>query len=663
MSSDHKSRLADFIQSTILTLPRWQKRLVLATVDFFLLCFAIWFAFSVRLGVLYMPDRWADLILLAAAPVLGVILLFQTRIYKLITRQFGPDQLSRIALTMLLSVAAWTLTIIFSDSRAIIPRSAIVIYFILAVTLVWSTRSGIASLLKWLDRSKAGDVSGEELSLAIYGVNDATHNFMKSITGNPEYRVQALICEDQSMLGQRMDGVKVYGLDYLKKRARDNNVKTLFITDPMTSPVQKSRLLSLCNEHKIEIRILPQVNAMMSGQVEIHQFKPLEIEDLLGRTPVAPQRSLLSVGNSILITGAGGSIGSELCRQVLNHRPENIVLLEHSELALYKIEQELHGLVSTPEFRNRQPNVIPEITAILGSANNKTVIRNVISEHGIDMIYHAAAYKHVPIVEANPHTGLRNNIWSTITVADAAAELGVNRFILVSTDKAVRPTNVMGVSKRIAEQYVQGMAASQGHNTIFSMVRFGNVLNSSGSVVKKFRDQIKLGGPVTVTHPEINRYFMTISEAASLVIQAGAMATGGEVFVLDMGQPVKIVDLAKSMIRLMGHTHRTEVEDGDIEIEFVGLRPGEKLYEELLIGGETTGTDHPKIMRTEEHFMPYDDITQELGKLEDIIETSGPLSNCVAQLERMVPEYSPAKGASNPQIEIATPIETPKVLH
>ena len=378
------------------------------------------------------------------------------------------------------------------------------------------------------------------------------------------------------------------------------------------------------------VKTLPALEEIASGHVEVSDLRPIEVEDLLGRDPVAPERELLTAhvkDKVVMITGAGGSIGSELTRQLLELGPKALILFELSEVALYEIEMEIE---ENKWRRAKEPEPTPladtKIIPVLGSVLDRKIVAGTIAKFGVEVIYHAAAYKHVPIVEMNPFTGVQNNTFGTLALAEVAKEAGVERFVLVSSDKAVRPTNVMGASKRLAELILQALAEPRvgeprGGDTIFTMVRFGNVLDSSGSVVRRFRNQIQAGGPVTVTHPEIIRYFMSIPEAAQLVIQAGAMASGGEVFVLDMGTPVKIDDLARTMVRLSGLEVRDENNpDGDIAIEYIGLRRGEKLYEELLIGENTTGTSHPRIFKNSEPVLAYAELVAALERLDDAIQ-------------------------------------------
>jgi FlaA1/EpsC-like NDP-sugar epimerase len=425
----------------------------------------------------------------------------------------------------------------------------------------------------------------------------------------------AFVDTEPSLWRQYVAGLKVHRPDRLGALIERHNVREILVALPEERRRERRRILKELQSYPVEVKILPAVGDIASGRVRVTDLRPLEVDDLLGRDKVPPNAELLARktrDKSVLVTGAGGSVGSELVRQLLKQGPRRIALFDISEAALYEIEHEVLEIIDTlPAGMQR-----PEIVAVLGSVLDAPQVRETIARHGVEVIYHAAAYKHVPIVEHNPIYGLRNNTFGAAVVAECAKAAGVKLMVLISTDKAVRPANVMGASKRLAEMVLQAAAASGGA-TIFTMVRFGNVLDSSGSVVRKFRRQIRAGGPVTVTHPEMIRYFMSIPEAAELVIQAGAMAKGGDVFVLDMGEPVRIDDLARLMIRLTGLDVKSpENPDGDIAITYTGLRPGEKLYEELLIGANTMATEHPRILRSGEPFLPTEELERELELLK-----------------------------------------------
>ena len=425
-----------------------------------------------------------------------------------------------------------------------------------------------------------------------------------------EMQVIGFLDDDDRLHGHVLNGQPIYNPQDLLNLANTLDISSVLLAMPSLSRKRRNEILSQIRSARVAVRTLPSVTDLASGKVSISDLRELDIDDLLGREPVMPNHILLAMNirnKTVMVTGAGGSIGSELCRQILAVGPDKLLLIEQSEFALYKIHQELEE-----KFSNKNMVLVP----LLASVQDEERMREIMSTWHPDTVYHAAAYKHVPLVEHNPAEGIKNNFMGTMSTAKAAAETGVSDFVLISTDKAVRPTNIMGASKRLAEMVLQALAAN-APNTKFSMVRFGNVLGSSGSVVPKFRQQIREGGPITLTHPEITRFFMTIPEASQLVIQAGAMAKGGDVFVLDMGQSVRIVDLARRMIELSGLTIKDEENpDGDIEIEITGLRPGEKLYEELLIGDNPSPTSHSRIMKAQEEFIPWEELQEKLKALE-----------------------------------------------
>jgi FlaA1/EpsC-like NDP-sugar epimerase len=482
----------------------------------------------------------------------------------------------------------------------------------------------------------------------IYGAGSLGIQLLRALNETGGYKMVAFIDPDPSLAGQVVHGVKVLRPERIGRVIADENVKEVLLATPSALRGERRLALKVLEAFPVVVKTLPALEEIASGHVQVSDLRPIDVEDLLGRDPVTPNLELLAAnvqGKVVMITGAGGSIGSELTRQLLKLGPKTLVLFELSEVALYDISMEIDDLNRRLQQETEGATAAPTgVVAVLGSVLDRKLVTRTIQERGVEVIYHAAAYKHVPIVEANPFAGLQNNTFGTLVVAEAAKECGVERFVLVSSDKAVRPTNIMGASKRLAEQILQALAQERGTATIFTMVRFGNVLDSSGSVVKLFRNQIKAGGPVTVTHPEVIRYFMSIPEAAQLVVQAGTMATGGEVFVLEMGTPVKIDDLARTMIRLSGLDVRDEMHpDGDIAIEYVGLRPGEKLYEELLIGENTTGTNHPRIFKNSEPIVPYDELIAVLERLEDAIQR---LDEAEMQdlLRATVEGYVPASG-------------------
>ena len=448
----------------------------------------------------------------------------------------------------------------------------------------------------------------------IYGAGSSGMQLLVALQSGDQYLPVAFVDDSHRMIGSTVHGIRVYSPKSLYELIETWSARQILLAIPSATHAERKEIINRLEHLPVHVKTVPDLFDMVSGKVEVHEVREIDIEDLLGRDIVPPSQHLLGAcitGKSVLVTGAGGSIGSELCRQIINVKPSRLVLLDSSEFGLYEIENELRKRLETIEDASQI-----EIVALLGSVCNRGHMENLIETFRVETIYHAAAYKQVPMVEKNIFEGVSNNIFGTLVAAQAARKHGVSNFVLISTDKAVRPTNYMGATKRLAEQVLQAMAQNGGE-TKFSMVRFGNVLGSSGSVVPLFRRQISAGGPVTVTHPEVTRYFMTVQEAAQLVIQAGAMATGGDVFVLDMHEPIRIVDLARKMIHLMGYDVRDgNTYRGDIAIEYTGLRPGEKLREELMIGESVTGTEHPKILRAEEETLGWERLETLLARLE-----------------------------------------------
>ncbi len=598
----------------LLKLPRFHKRVILIGCDLTILSFALWFPISLRYNTLYVPDLITGL-LLAGAPIITVAIFAFSGLYRLVTRYLGYRGHTRIIGCIWLSVLLWSM-LVFMFGQFGIPRSAVLGYGVLATLLITASREAVAMFLEGAG-IRLSELPGnvERKPVIIFGAGRIGVQLLAALRRGYERDAVAFIDTDPSLWRQYVSGVKVYNPDRFGQLIERYKVREVLIALPEGRQRERRRILKELQTHPVEVKVLPAVDDVTSGRIRVSDLRSLEVHDLLGREKVPPDVELLARktrNKSILVTGAGGSVGSELVRQLLKQSPQRIVLLDLSEAALYEIEHEVLDIVASAQGASERP----EIVAVLGTVLDSAQLRETISLYDIEVIYHAAAYKHVPIVEQNPVCGLWNNTFGVAVLADAAKAEGVELVVLISTDKAVRPTNVMGASKRLAEMILQAAAATGG-STIFTMVRFGNVLDSSGSVVKKFRRQIKAGGPVTVTHPEIIRYFMSIPEAAELVIQAGAMAKGGDVFVLDMGEPVRIVDLARLMIRLTGlDVKSAENPDGDIGITYSGLRPGEKLYEELLIGANTTVTEHPRILRSDEPYLPAEQLDRELDLLK-----------------------------------------------
>jgi len=501
----------------------------------------------------------------------------------------------------------WAAAIFMLDLK--FPRSAIVIAWLLALFYIGITRLAARWLLS---EGLVKSHYASRKNVVIFGAGSSGKQLHSALAKVSGYKVIGFIDDDKPLQKHDIDSVRVFGRDQLSRLIENYNVSEVFLAIPSLSASRRKSIIEWLEPFAVKVSTLPGLDEIVSGKVSFSDIREVAIEDLLGRDAVPPLESLLSyciTDKVVMITGAGGSIGSELCRQVLKQSPKRVILYEMSEFALYNIESELKHI---QEFKTI------ELVSILGSVLDEAKLTRLFSLYSVDTIYHAAAYKHVPIVEHNIQEGIRNNTFGTHVLAKTAAQAEVQNFVLISTDKAVRPTNVMGASKRLAEMALQALQV-EFPETRFVMVRFGNVLGSSGSVIPLFRKQIAEGGPVTVTHKEITRYFMTIPEAASLVIQSGSMGKGGDVFVLDMGEPVKIAELAQKVIKLSGLSVVNEQGEGDIEIQYTGLRPGEKLYEELLIGDNVDGTDHPRIMKAHEDFLSYEALTAVLDQLDQAL--------------------------------------------
>ncbi len=585
-----------------LGLSRVHKRIISVVSDMVVLFFAIWAAFALRLEQdLWVPNR--DHMIVAAVTVAFTIAIFiRSGLYRAVIRFLGD----KAFLTIVYGVFASSLALIVVGYllQVPIPRSVPIIYGALAFIFVSGSRLGVRMLVNHPhQRNKE--------AVAIIGAGETGMALASALRQGPEYKPVVFVTFDRANHKSMIDGLPVVRIDLIAKNMAKYNVQRILLALDPDSKVDRKKLLKQLEPLSIPVQTVPSVSELVAGQARINDIRDLEIEDLLGRDPVRPDTAIVAKSlfqKSVMVTGAGGSIGSELCRQIIRHKPKTLVLFEQSEFSLYAIERELQAI-------NRVEGLGVELHPLLGSVVHRRRCEIIMRTFGVQTVYHAAAYKHVPLVEHNVIEGVQNNVFGTAHAAEAAIAAGVERFVLISTDKAVRPTNVMGASKRMAELVLQGLADRQD-KTVFSMVRFGNVLGSSGSVVPLFRDQIRDGGPVTVTHPDIIRYFMTIPEASQLVLQAGSMGVGGEVFVLDMGEPVKIADLARKMIHLMGLAEKTEDQpNGDIEVVFSGLRPGEKLYEELLIGDNPQGTSHPRIMMAREVSMSPQELDVALQEL------------------------------------------------
>ena len=610
-------------------LERLEKALVVFGVDAVICVIAILISFSLRVGALDFPLEPVVIFASVAVPTFIPIFYF-TGAYSTIFRFAGGRTIMQLAKASLIyALPLIVLFMIISVPR--IPRTLAVLQPMVFFGLVASSRIFLRYVV--MDVMLKNDIEGEVSRVLIYGAGGAGQQLAASLRNEHDFLILGFMDDDIRLRGARLDGIPIFHNSELDRVIAKRGVDTVLLALPRTSRQRRSAIVEELRPHELRVQTLPNMSEIVGGRVSVSDLRDVQIEDLLGRDEVQPNQLLLSrtiVGKTVLVTGAGGSIGSELCRQIAMNGARRLVLFEVSEFALYQIDRELR------EQAAAEGHAEIDIVPVLGSVTNEQRLVQTFRRYKPDTVFHAAAYKHVPLVEANPVEGIRNNVIGTFLTARVAMAEGVRDFTLVSTDKAVRPTNVMGASKRAAEMSVQALAEKSA-DTRLSMVRFGNVLGSSGSVVPLFRQQIEAGGPITLTHRDVTRFFMTIPEAAQLVIQAGGMATGGEVFLLDMGKPVRIYDLARSMIQLSGLTVRESESDadGDIAIEEVGLRPGEKLYEELLIGEQPRETKHPRIMMARESYLSLREIQpmlQDLAAKDDA-------DDAIALLKRLVPEF------------------------
>ena len=546
---------------------------------------------------------------LSLATTVSILVFIRIGLYRALVLYMGLQSGFLILQGVTVASSLFAASYFFVKTPESSDLSILPIFWMIALLLI----GGVRFLAKVLLQSLIQNFRPKE-PVIIYGAGSSGMQLLVALQNGDQYLPVAFVDDSHNMLGNTVHGIRVYSPNSLYELIESYSVRQIFLAIPSATHGERKEILNRLEHLPVHVKTVPDLFDMMSGKVGVDEIREIDIEDLLGRDIVPPNPELLGAcitGQSVMVTGAGGSIGSELCRQIIEINPYRLVLLDSFEFGLYKLEAELVKKLQSVEGGARI-----EIVALLGSIGNRLQMENAIETFEVDTLYHAAAYKQVPMVEKNVVEGVQNNIFGTLVSAQAAEKFKVKNFVLISTDKAVRPTNVMGATKRFAEQVLQALAARKSL-TKFSMVRFGNVLGSSGSVVPLFRHQISIGGPVTVTHPEVTRYFMTVQEAAQLVIQAGSMASGGDVFVLDMHEPIKIIDLARKMVHLMGY----EVKDensyrGDIAIEYTGLRPGEKLYEELLIGESVTGTEHPKILRAEEETLSWGDLESLLNKMD-----------------------------------------------
>ena len=610
-------------------LPRAGRRLIALVMDMALCVITVWLAFSIRLGV-WDVQSTPIVIVTGVALVCWLVAARWCGVYRSIIRFAGGRTMIDLAMAcLLLSLPMITLCVflgLVGVPRTIGVLQPMIFMLLLALSRI-AIRYALIDILHVAQKNKG-------LKVAIYGAGGAGQQLGFAIRHDGNMSLVCYIDDDEAVSGHRIDGVRIYGTDDIGRLVQSLALDEIFLALPSVSRSRRLEIVEELKAHSVRVRSLPSLANIIDGKVSIRDLREVQVEELLGRDPVPPDEALLSgeiTGKVVMVSGAGGSIGSELCRQILARHPRKLVLVENSEFALYSILTELE--------EGADPAAGTTFVPELADVSDGAVARRLMDRHRPQTVLHAAAYKHVPLVEANPISGLRNNVFGTYHCCIEAERAGVSRFILVSTDKAVRPTNVMGASKRMCELILQARA-QEAAGTIFSMVRFGNVLGSSGSVVPRFRAQISAGGPVTLTHRDVTRFFMTIPEAAQLVLQAGAMAKGGEVFVLDMGQPIRIIDLARAMVQLSGCTVRdANNPGGDIAIEEVGLRPGEKMYEELLLGDNPQPTDHSRIMHAEEARLGWDELSLMLAELHEAIE-AGDTDRAMAVVCRAVPDYA-----------------------
>lgn len=592
----------------LIELPRNIKQALLLALDMVFVSAAMWGAVVLRSGNNQFAPGSTEVLCAVITIVLSAIIFLRLGLYRAVIRFMGQQAIWAVitAVTYSTLVLASAVFLLQAD----VPRAMPFFYWVVALLLIGGTRLTVRAYYQAKLRSLTRNV-------IIYGAGDSGRQLLTALHHGDQYRAVVFVDDDSRLQHSVINGLQVARPEEIKRLIGEHNITQVLLAIPSASSERRREIINSLVGLPVHVRTVPKISELVAGRASVNQIQDVDLDDLLGRDPVPPHPELIDrciTDKVVMVTGAGGSIGSELCRQILTSGPRELLLLDNSEYALYSVERELRDIKQAIGS-----NV--EIVALLGSVQDQRRLETVYRTFAVQTVYHAAAYKHVPMVEYNIAEGVANNVFGTWYAAEAARKAGVETFVLVSTDKAVRPTNIMGASKRFAELVLQGLAQRETR-TRFCMVRFGNVLGSSGSVVPLFREQIESGGPVTVTHPEVSRYFMTIQEAAQLVLQAGAMGTGGDVFVLDMGEPVRIVDLARRMIRLSGYEmqHDSHAQD-HIQIEFIGLRPGEKLREELLLGSNVTGTGHPMIMRAEEECLSYGQIHRMLTELKNYCDT------------------------------------------
>jgi len=638
-------------------MPRRKRRLVVAVIDFILLSTIVWVLYSLRYWTIYVPPTFMEGLAAVIGPVITIAMFLLLRVYHLVARYLGARGSLRLAGCMAVATLAWSAILLFIGQSGV-PRTVLVGYFIFGSLAVIGMRVTAAMLLRLLGIQLHRRVRLDEgIPVLIYGTGDLAVQLARTLTLSRTRKLVGFVDSSQAMVGRSIDGFRIYRIEKIPKLMIEPGVEEIIIAVEQQKPSDRRILLQQLANYGIRVRFLPNLEHIATGRIQMRDLRGIEGRDLLGREQVPPDPELLKTateGKSIMITGAGGSIGAQLSRHLLGLSPSRLILVDHSEAALHEIEKELTGTLQRWVPDRPRPTLVP----VLGSIQNAQLMDEVTADNRVQTIFHAAAFKHVPIVERHPIVGVMNNTIGTELLARVAMKHRVERFVLISTDKAVRPKSVLGASKRFAELILQALA-QQSPETIFTSVRFGNVLDSSGSVIQRFREQIVAGGPVTVTDPNVVRYFMSLEEAADLVIQAAGLANGGEVFLLDMGAPVKIDGLARTMIRLMGLEVRSEENpQGDIEIQYVGLRPGEKLVEELLTSEQNaTGTQHPRIMRSHESSPSSVTILQELEFLKGAIAQRD-ADLVVNSLVRAIEGYRP-----DPHLVMLTQSRARRVLH
>jgi FlaA1/EpsC-like NDP-sugar epimerase len=626
---------AALILRALLSAPSSVKFSVIVSLDALTLFISAWFALYVRLGNAGAPLQKYGAVCLIV-PLVGVMVLAGFGAYRSVIRYFCADDVWVIAKAVSFSVLIWaTICLVLQLS---LPRSLILMQWLLAMPLMLGSRFAMRFFLRELSPFGYSAKRKNARNIIIYGAGSVGVQLVHALANDAKMRAIAFVDDNAKLHGRSLNGLRVYSFDSLEGLIKEREVDDVLLAMSAISPQHKKVLLEKLSLLPVRVRVLPSFAELTDGRITPDDIRDIDITDLLGRTVVPPNAALLGANienKVVMVTGAGGSIGSELCRQIFRQGPAVVVLFDLSEYNLYSIEREL---IASKIGKYDSVRIIP----ILGSVQSRDHLEQVIRCYSVDTVYHAAGYKHVPMVEHNMVSGLRNNIFGTLNAAQASLNSGVEHFVLVSTDKAVRPTNVMGASKRFAEMILQGLADRDlSSSTHFTIVRFGNVLGSSGSVVPLFKEQIEKGGPVTITDPEITRYFMTIPEAASLVLQAGFMGQSGDVFVLDMGSPIRILDLALKMIKLAGASpYNADDGSGDIEVVFTGLRPGEKLFEELLVGDGVTSTDHPMIMSASERHLSWAEVEDALWQMEVLLR-SGDAARLRELLKRFVTDYQP----------------------